>query len=87
MTVSNLENRAVVMVRAAGGEPVRLRVIGAKFGLVTVGELGGSAFINFPASDVFRFDLGLFGQLKAAYEDNDHGKLSQLWNLAHGYKD
>lgn len=85
MTKSNDQNQAIVMVRAAGMEPVRLRAIESSSSYVRVAELGGSASIYFPASDVFRFDDALFGQLKGAYGDGDFAKLSQLWNLAHGY--
>ena len=85
--MSNTESDIIVMVRAAGGVPVRLRVLEASFTHVKVGEIGGSASINFPISDVFLFDNALFEQLRTAHRDGDDGKLSQLWQLAHGYKD
>ena len=75
MPESTLRRTEVVLVRAAGSEPVRLWVVNADSSHVELAEIGGSARIIFPATEVFVNDDKLYEHLRTAYEDGDALKL------------
>ena len=74
---------ADVIVRAFGGEPVRLKATG-RIGPSTIEVVGAdeSKAIGFPAADVYRFAPSVFKALRSAYDKGDPAKLEKAWNSA-----
>ena len=89
MSIAQIENSATVaesvMVRAYAGEPVRLRALGRRDGVVDVVGSDPNAWIGFPASDVFHFDEAVFSQLVKAHGTGDRDQLASLWSTAERY--
>ena len=74
-----------VIVRAFGGEPVRLKARSQiKNAIEVIGD-DPNMPAYFPASAVYKFDDGLFRKLRAAYERRETGRLDELWNKANAY--
>ena len=80
------KNYVTVMVRAFGGEPVRLRARYHHGQHVEVVGADEEMAIGFPAEDVFDYDETLCGRLKAAFEGGDNSALSALWAVAHQFE-
>lgn len=70
-----------VLVRAYGGEPVPLRAIKTRGGVVEVAGKGG-ARIGIPLAEVFQFSEDVFSSLSAAYQDGGQAQLQALWSQA-----
>lgn len=75
-------SRSAVMVRAFGGEPVRLTARSHRGQYVEVVGADQRMAIGFPARDVFEMDEALFGRLKAAHGDGETDELRRLWSRA-----
>lgn len=71
-----------VIVRAFGDEPVRLRAINVHKGFVEVAGKDDTKSVGFRRDWVFRFDEGLYGRLREAFDKGDEKSLIRLWQQA-----
>ena len=75
----NPTNCPKVIVKAYGGEPIGMFVVGAIGERLRVARAQGGESIPMPAASVRRFEEGLYAQLADAYAKDDKPLLAQLW--------
>lgn len=83
---NNSERHRSVIVRAYGDEPVPLKLLSMRNGVVEVAGEDEAKPLGFTTDIVYPFDDGLFSKLKEAYETGDRGSLTQLWREARPYR-
>jgi hypothetical protein len=76
-----------VIIRGYGNEPVCLKAILARPGVVEVVGSNEIMSMGFPSEDVFEFDQSLFNRLRTAYEAGDRQKMVKLWEQAKLFSD
>jgi len=74
-----VQNRPEVLVRAFRGEPVRLRVLSEKPGVVEVYRDSEQKTLGMHPSAVYRFDEDTFKKLRSAYLAGDSDMLDKVW--------
>ncbi len=85
--IGKLENDSEsIIVRGYADEPVNLVAVHVRPGVIEAIETDKSLSMGFPAKDVFRFDNGVFRQLRDAYERGDRQTLQRLWQQAEKYR-
>jgi hypothetical protein len=82
-TSETQKNPDYVIVRAFGDEPVRLIAVSIHPDSIEVANPNDRAqSIGFRPDYVYKFEDGLFNQLKAAYQLKQTDKLTVLWGKA-----
>ena len=71
-----------VIVRAFGGEPVRLKAVEVGESVVQAYGSDPQKTMGFPAEDVFTFDPAIFRQLHKAYLARNDAGLRSAWKKA-----
>ena len=76
-------NAAVfVIIRAFADEPVRLQFVGVRGNAVDAIGSDKNSPMPFHLARTYRFDEGLYGKLRKAFESSNHAALAKLWEAA-----
>jgi hypothetical protein len=71
-----------VIVRAFGGEPVRLTAVSASESAIQVCGEDREKTMGFPVGDVFSYDPAVFRELHKAFLAGNANKLTSTWKRA-----